>query len=67
MHFDFYNLWLGIVFGLVGYAAWRYGKQIQSGRHMLLAVTLMGFPYFMPNAWWCLGVGSLLTLFLFWP
>jgi len=67
MHFDPYNLWLGFVFGLVGFVAWRHGRNTQSGRHMLLAVVLMVFSYFTPNVWSTLVVGGILTFFLFWP
>ncbi len=67
MHFDPYNLWLGFVFGMAGLAAWRYGRHVQSARHMILAVCLMGFSYFIPNVWATLAVGGVLTLLLFWP
>ncbi|HSA58612.1 MAG TPA: hypothetical protein VLJ37_02895 [bacterium] len=67
MSFEPYNLYFGFLFGLVGFAAWRYGRHKQSARHLILAVALFGFSYFMPNVWWTLGVGGTLTLLLFWP
>jgi hypothetical protein len=67
MHFDPYNIYFGILFGLIGFAAWRYGRHKQSARHMLLAVVLMGFSYFVPTLWLTLVIGSILTFFLFWP
>lgn len=67
MHFDPINLWLGFGFGIAGYGAWRYGRQIQSARHMILAVSLMGFSYFTPNVWSTLAVGAVLIILLFWP
>jgi len=67
MHFDPYNLWLGFVFGLIGFAAWRYGRHKQSIRHMALAFCLFIFSYFMPNVWSTLAVGGGLTVLLFWP
>ncbi len=67
MSFDPYSIIIGIAFGIVGYAAWRYGRKNQSARHMILAVMLMGYGYFVPNPWLCLAAGLALTFFLFWP
>ncbi len=67
MSFDPYAIFLAIIFSLVGYCAWRYGRKTQSGRHMILAVALMGYGYFVTNPWWSLAVGSVLTVLLFWP
>lgn len=67
MDFDFGTLFFGIVFGLIGFVAWRHGRQNQSGRHMILAIILMVFSYFMPNVWVTLLVGGFLTVLLFWP
>jgi len=64
---DYKTIFIGIFFSIVGFGAWRYGRKSQSGRHMLLGVALMFYPYFVPNPWWSLLVGSLLTIFLFWP
>ncbi len=55
------------MFGLVGVAAWRYGYREASVRQMALATALMGFPYFVTEPMLVLGIGGLLTLFLFWP
>ena len=67
MQFDFYNIMSGFFFGCVGYSAWRYGKKQGSGKHMILAVILMSFSYFVSNAWLTLLIGSALTGLLFWP
>ena len=67
MTFDIYSIFISILFSLVGIAAWRYGRQQVSARHMILAVLLMGYGYFIPNPWWCFAVGCILTLLLFWP
>ena len=63
----FAPIFIGIAFSLVGWGAWRYGRRIQSGRHMILAVALMAYPYFVWNTWWSLATGSVLTGLLFWP
>ncbi len=65
--FDVKTIVIGIVFSIVGWMAWRYGRRHQSGRHMILGVVLMVYPYFVSNLWWSLALGSLLTVSLFWP
>jgi len=65
--FDPLYLFLSLMFGLVGVAAWRHGYREASVRHMALATALMGFPYFVTEPMLVLGIGGLLTLFLFWP
>lgn len=67
MSFDLSQIYCGIFFGLVGFSAWRYGRQQQSARHMLLAVGLMSYSYFVSNIWLNLGLGGLMTLLLFFP
>ncbi len=67
MDFNLTSLFIGMGFGVIGFSAWRYGRKMQSGRHMLLAVGLMGYAYFVPNPWISLAVGSVLTVLLFWP
>ena len=67
MDFDPYSLFWGFIFGLIGFAAWRYGKQRASDRHILLALLLMGFSYFFSNSWVIVLIGTLLTVLLFWP
>jgi hypothetical protein len=67
MSFDLNTILVGIFFGLVGFSAWRYGKNAASGRHMLLGAGLMGYAYFVTNIWASLAIGCALTVFLFWP
>ncbi len=67
MNIDPTSLWLALVFGLIGYAAWRYGGKQQSLRHRLLGLSLMIFPYFVSETLPQVAVGSALTIFLFWP
>jgi len=67
LSFNFTSLFLGLAFSIVGWGAWRHGRKSQSGRHMILGIALMAYPYFIPNPWWSFAVGSLLTGFLFWP
>lgn len=57
----------GIFFSIVGFAAFRYGKKVSSGRHMILGIALMVYGYFTTNVWASFGVGATLTALLFWP
>jgi hypothetical protein len=61
------TIMIGVLFGLIGFAAWRYGRRELSGRHMILGAALMGFGYLIPNPWAACTVGILLTILLFWP
>lgn len=67
MEFNLYSIIIGFLFGIVGFGAWKYGRQSQSERHMLLAVALMGYSYFISDVWISLLVGAVLTVLLFWP
>lgn len=67
MNLDIASLLMGLFFGIVGVSAWRYGKQNTSARHMFLGLILIAYSYFVPNFWVALGMGALLTFFLFWP
>lgn len=64
---DFGTLFAGVVFGAFGVAAWRWGKAQGKARPMLLGVALVGFPYFAPDGWAVWAIGTVLTLFVFWP
>lgn len=65
--FDMKVVLVGIFFSIVGWIAWRYGRKKQSSRHLVLAIALMAYPYFVWNFLWSVLVGVILTLFLFWP
>jgi len=41
-----YTLFFGFIFGIIGYASWRYGRKQSSERHLVLAVMLIAFSYF---------------------
>ena len=56
-----------VFFGLVGLAAFRYGKKNDEPRKLFLGIALMAYGYFVSNAWVSLGIGAVLTLLLFFP
>lgn len=64
---DFGTLFAGIVFGCIGFGAWRWGKRQQSARGMLIGIALMVFPYFVPGGLTTWAVGGVLTAALFYP
>jgi hypothetical protein len=65
--FSFATIAVAIVFGMVGFVAFRYGKKNGEARPLFLGVALMAYGYFVTNVWVSLAIGALLTLFLFFP
>jgi MFS family permease len=65
--FSVYTLLLAVLFGLVGFAAFRYGRKNSEPRPLFIGVALMAYGYFVTNAWVSLAIGSVLTLALFFP
>ncbi len=65
--FSLYTILLAVLFGLVGFAAFRYGRKNGEPRPLLLGIALMAYGYFVTNAWVSLAIGSALTLALFFP
>jgi len=65
--FSFATIILAVFFGLIGFAAFRYGRKNAEPRHLFLGIALMAYGYFVTNAWVSLGIGTLLTLLLFFP
>jgi TRAP-type C4-dicarboxylate transport system permease small subunit len=49
-----------ILFGLIGYGAWRYGKKKSNKYVKWLGVALMLYPYVVPSTWMMYVVGILL-------
>jgi hypothetical protein len=58
---------IAVVFSIVGFAAFRYGRKNQEPRPLFLGIALMAYGYFVGNAWVSLGIGALLTLLIFFP
>jgi hypothetical protein len=55
-----------IVFGLLGFAAWRFGKHRQQATTKWLGVALMFYPYAVPNTVLLYGVGVALCGAIYW-
>lgn len=65
--FSLATILIAVLFSLVGFAAFRYGKKNGEPRPLFLGIALMAYGYFVTNAWVSLGIGALLTLLLFFP
>ena len=65
--FSLANILIAVLFGLIGFAAFRYGRKNDEPRPLFLGIALMAYGYFVTNAWLSLGIGTVLTLLLFFP
>lgn len=65
LNFSISNILTGLFFGVIGIAAWVYGKKQSQMKPMIIGGLLMVYPYFISEtiALWVVGV--VLTLFLF--
>lgn len=65
--FSFGNIMAGIIFGIIGMAALKYGHQEKNYRPVVIGLFLIIFPYFVSNTilMYVLGVG-VSSLLYFW-
>lgn len=63
--FNWANLIGGVIFGIIGWSAFIYGKREKSMRPMGLGVGLMVYPYFIANTFLAYAIGITLTAALF--
>ena len=54
-----------LLFGMIGLAAFGYGRKQGRIKTMLIAVAIMVYPYFVSGTWLLYGVGIVLTVSLF--
>ena len=57
----------GLVFGVIGLAAFMYGKKQARFSSMAIGVALIAYPYFVSAAWllWSVGIGLCAALYYF--
>lgn len=55
-----------ILFGLIGWAAYRYGKKMVRPNVKWIGVALMLYPYAVPQTWLLYMLGTALCAALFW-
>jgi hypothetical protein len=62
--FSILNIAGGLVFSVIGWGAWRYGKQLDLWKPVAIGVALMVYPYFTFTAWltWLVGCGLCVLL-----
>lgn len=67
LNFNPYNILAGIVFGIIGWGAFSYGKRLDLWQPRAIGVGLMVYPYLFSNAWllWGVGAGLLGLLWLY--
>jgi hypothetical protein len=61
------NIFIIVMFSIVGLAAFRYGKKNGEARPLVLGALLMAYGYFVSDAWLSLLVGGILTALIFYP
>jgi hypothetical protein len=56
-----------IVFGIIGFAAYRYGKKTARVKVKWIGVALMVYPYFISETWllYVVGAGLCIALYSF--
>jgi hypothetical protein len=55
-----------ILFGLIGWAVYRRGRQSEQSRLVWMGLTLMLYPYAVSETWVLWAVGAALTVLAFW-
>ncbi len=59
------DLFGALLFGIVGFAAFRYGKKATRWQPMTIGVALMVYPYFVTETWLMYTIGAALCIGLF--
>ena len=64
---NWWNIFGGIIFGIIGWCAFIHGKKEKNWRVMVLGIALMVYPYFVPNVilFYIIGIGLTAALY-FW-
>ena len=57
----------GLIFGTIGFLAFRHGKRQTLFMPMLIGIVLMVYPYFVSQTWllYAVGCGLCAALFIF--
>ena len=54
-----------ILFGVIGFAAWRCGRKTEAATTKWLGVVLMFYPYFVSQTWLLYAAGATLCVGLY--
>lgn len=63
--FSVANIFAYIVFGMIGFVVFMYGKKNKFFRPMIIGVGLMVYPYFVSGTFLLYSVGIILTAALY--
>lgn len=63
--FSWPNLIGGLIFGIIGWSAFMYGRKTKSTRPVVIGLVLMVYPYFVANTFLAYAIGIALTSALF--
>ena len=55
-----------VVFGIIGFVAWRYGRKQAQPSTKWLGVALMFYPYLVSDTWLLYSIGVALCAAIFW-
>jgi hypothetical protein len=58
MSFEPYTILAGLIFGLIGWGLFSYGRRLELWKPKAIGLALMVYPYFVWNKWavWIVGV-----------
>ena len=59
------DLFGSLLFGIVGFAAFRYGRKTTRWQPMTIGIALMIYPYFVTETWLMYAIGAALCAGLF--
>jgi len=62
---NWWNIFGGIIFGIIGWYAFIHGKKEKNWRAMAIGIALMVYPYFVPNVILFFIIGIALTAALY--
>lgn len=62
--FDGYNILAGFIFGTIGWGAFRFGRQLERTKPIIIGLALMIYPYFVYNKYLLWGIGTSLLVLL---
>lgn len=63
--FNWANIIGGLIFSIIGFGAFRYGRKENSMKPMGIGIVLMAYPLFVSNTFFLYGIGIVLTGALF--
>ena len=63
--FSVAKIFAWIIFGVIGFAVFLYGKKNKSFRPMIIGVVLMVYPYFISGTFLLYFIGIVLTAALY--